>query len=644
MLRPGIAVTTKVAVCLPRATSVPRHSRFEWPPPNGRGVSDASSKSPLQDRSAHVPDHPRWATDEEDLPASARRPGRLVALLAVCNGTCRRAPDAVARSVSVLACRSGLAGDVFRLGQHAELPRSSGAGGGGPAHASDRGAPAAADRRAAGADLDAVRGLAFTDTANRASRYAPKWGVSRGRSRWRPGAFRSQSWPCSRCCWCATPTRSTRTRHWRPSSRRCACRLWPTTGKWLFIYPDQGIASLGEMAVPAGRPIAMELTSATVMQSLYIPPLGSQMYAMGGMVTRLHLMASSPGRFLGENTLFNGRGFHQQKFATVAMSAADFEAWDRARSQHRPAADTGGLPGAGAAQHLGGDEGRPEQDRCACRVRSAPQPLSDRRVATTLRGRGAGHSRRKLRAARPTVSRPEHGLAASSLGSPGARLAALLDHGSEPDARQRRQRRHCQCRCCGRRVRRHRRDRADHLGRQVEGLLVRVADQRRSQEDRHHVRGAVARHADACGDRGRPDAQPTGIRVERRIPFTRPLLAALQHPRLDHDLLHGHAVPDRRHQLRDAAADRRARRVFSGDEFGEPRPDGGRRGHRHDLARAGQVLDRRLERLSALYRRRIQPGPRGPTTGSGRSRCPASARRSRASISPSPSTRNGRPA
>jgi cytochrome o ubiquinol oxidase subunit 2 len=97
--------------------------------------------------------------------------------------------------------------------------------------------------------------------------------------------------------------------------------------KWLFIYPDQGVASIGVLAMPAGRPVAMEITSATVMQSLFIPALGSQIYAMGGMVTQLNLEAAKPGRFMGENTMYNGDGFHQQKFTAVGMSEADFTAW-----------------------------------------------------------------------------------------------------------------------------------------------------------------------------------------------------------------------------------------------------------------------------------------------------------------------------
>lgn len=99
--------------------------------------------------------------------------------------------------------------------------------------------------------------------------------------------------------------------------------------KWLFIYPDQGIATIGTMALPVGRPVTMHLTSATVMQSFFIPALGSQIYAMGGMVTQLNLQADKPGHSLGENTMYNGNGFHQQKFTAVAMTPARFKAWVR---------------------------------------------------------------------------------------------------------------------------------------------------------------------------------------------------------------------------------------------------------------------------------------------------------------------------
>ena len=97
--------------------------------------------------------------------------------------------------------------------------------------------------------------------------------------------------------------------------------------KGLFIYPDLGIASIGQFAFPADQPLALELTSDTVMQSFFISALGSQIYAMAGMVTHLHLQADAPGSFRGENTQYNGDGFYQQKFTAQAMTSADFKAW-----------------------------------------------------------------------------------------------------------------------------------------------------------------------------------------------------------------------------------------------------------------------------------------------------------------------------
>ncbi len=97
--------------------------------------------------------------------------------------------------------------------------------------------------------------------------------------------------------------------------------------KWLFIYPDQHIATVGMLALPQDRPISFSLTSDATMQSFLIPALGSQIYAMAGMVTRLNLMADRPGQLLGENTQFNGMGFMNQSFTVSVMSPQDFAAW-----------------------------------------------------------------------------------------------------------------------------------------------------------------------------------------------------------------------------------------------------------------------------------------------------------------------------
>ncbi|MEA2995541.1 MAG: cytochrome o ubiquinol oxidase subunit, partial [Alphaproteobacteria bacterium] len=74
--------------------------------------------------------------------------------------------------------------------------------------------------------------------------------------------------------------------------------------KWLFIYPDQGIASVNRLTVPVGTPVRYELTSAGVMNSFFVPQLGSQIYTMAGMTSQLHLRADSPGTYRGLSAQF----------------------------------------------------------------------------------------------------------------------------------------------------------------------------------------------------------------------------------------------------------------------------------------------------------------------------------------------------
>lgn len=97
--------------------------------------------------------------------------------------------------------------------------------------------------------------------------------------------------------------------------------------KFLFLYPEQGIATLDLLALPEGRPVTLKLTSGTVMQSFIVPRLAGQIYAMAGMQTQLNLLADEAGDFTGRNTQYNGLGFARQSFTTRVMSAADFQAW-----------------------------------------------------------------------------------------------------------------------------------------------------------------------------------------------------------------------------------------------------------------------------------------------------------------------------
>jgi cytochrome o ubiquinol oxidase subunit II len=103
--------------------------------------------------------------------------------------------------------------------------------------------------------------------------------------------------------------------------------------KWLFIYPDQGIASVNELVVPAGVPVHFRLTSATVMNQFFVPQLGSMIATMNGMVTQLHLQADHPGDYYGQSAQFSGDGFSDMHFTMRAVSADEFAQWlDGARS------------------------------------------------------------------------------------------------------------------------------------------------------------------------------------------------------------------------------------------------------------------------------------------------------------------------
>jgi len=97
--------------------------------------------------------------------------------------------------------------------------------------------------------------------------------------------------------------------------------------KWLFIYPEQNIATVNFIQFPEGTPLNFELTADAPMNSFWIPQLGSQMYAMAGMETRLHLIADQTGEFIGSAAEINGAGFAGMKFTAKATSETDFEQW-----------------------------------------------------------------------------------------------------------------------------------------------------------------------------------------------------------------------------------------------------------------------------------------------------------------------------
>ncbi len=97
--------------------------------------------------------------------------------------------------------------------------------------------------------------------------------------------------------------------------------------KWLFIYPEYGIATVNEMAMVVDQPVEFLITSDATMNSFFIPNLGSMIYAMSGMENRLHLMASEAGTYKGMSTNYSGFGFSGMKFNAIASDKMQFDAW-----------------------------------------------------------------------------------------------------------------------------------------------------------------------------------------------------------------------------------------------------------------------------------------------------------------------------
>ncbi|MEG6508015.1 ubiquinol oxidase subunit II [Methyloligella sp. 2.7D] len=103
--------------------------------------------------------------------------------------------------------------------------------------------------------------------------------------------------------------------------------------KWLFIYPDFGVASVNELAIPENVPVKFHLTSGSVMNSFFIPRLGGQIYTMAGMETQLSLVANETGTFGGISANYSGNGFSHMNFKAHSLTRQGFEAWiEKAKS------------------------------------------------------------------------------------------------------------------------------------------------------------------------------------------------------------------------------------------------------------------------------------------------------------------------
>jgi cytochrome o ubiquinol oxidase subunit 2 len=109
--------------------------------------------------------------------------------------------------------------------------------------------------------------------------------------------------------------------------------------KWLFIYPDQQVASVNQLVVPVGMPLHFDLTSASVMNVFFVPQLGSMIYTMNRMVTQLHLQADQIGDYHGISAQFSGDGFPDMQFTVHAVAPNEFTAWITKTRQAGPVLD-----------------------------------------------------------------------------------------------------------------------------------------------------------------------------------------------------------------------------------------------------------------------------------------------------------------
>ena len=112
--------------------------------------------------------------------------------------------------------------------------------------------------------------------------------------------------------------------------------------KWLFIYPEEGVASVNTLAAPVGRPIHFQLTSASVMNAFFIPQLGSMIYTMNGMADNLNLQADKPGDYQGLAAMINGDGFPDMHFDLHAVTPDQYAAWIAVAKGTGPTLDAAG--------------------------------------------------------------------------------------------------------------------------------------------------------------------------------------------------------------------------------------------------------------------------------------------------------------
>lgn len=112
-----------------------------------------------------------------------------------------------------------------------------------------------------------------------------------------------------------------------PGTRPLEIEVVSLDWKWLFIYPEQGVATVNELALPVDRPVRFKLTSSSVMNTFYVPTLAGMIYTMPGMQTQLNAVLNKPGQFEGKSANYSGAGFSYMNFPVKGLDAAGFDRW-----------------------------------------------------------------------------------------------------------------------------------------------------------------------------------------------------------------------------------------------------------------------------------------------------------------------------
>ena len=153
--------------------------------------------------------------------------------------------------------------------------------------------------------------------------------------------------------------------------------------KWLFVYPELGVASVNDLVVPVKAPVHFSLTSASVMNMFFVPQLGSMVATMNGMVTQLWLQADQTGELYGQSSQFSGDGFAGMNFIVHAVPPDRFQQWVADRASNGPALDAAGYHRAVAAEpergavHLPVGRGQPVRRHRQSKIPAGPRPAGE---------------------------------------------------------------------------------------------------------------------------------------------------------------------------------------------------------------------------------------------------------------------------